>query len=351
MKIFVLNPGSSSLKAALFEDDRMLFSVTKRHDPKVLAGYKNVVDQLDFRMGVIDEIIAENNIDFAEIDAIAARGGFCKPVSGGTFTINDRLLADLHDASFGEHAANLSPMCAEILSRRYGIPAFFTDPVSVDEFMPESYVTGVPGVRRISKFHALNHRAAAHMACEKLGKPYSEANLVVAHMGGGITIGAHKKGRVVDATNPSEEGPMCIDRPGTMPNLRLIEYIFDNGLSREEATRRLSVSSGFMAYMGLTDLIEIERAAETDAQAALLLDTMCYRTAYYICALSAAFGEKTDAVVLTGGMAKSDWVVPKITERVRHIAPVFVFPGEKEMEALAAGAERVLLGQEEVQEY
>lgn len=351
MTIFVLNPGSSSLKAALFKDGEQQFSETIRHDGREIAQFAHIVDQLDYRMAALDEIIKKHGIDFSKIDAIAARGGFCRPVKGGTFSINEKLLDDLRNARYGEHAANLSPMIADILSKRYNIPAYFTDPVSVDEFMAESYVTGLPSIKRSSQFHALNQRVAARTAAEQLGKKYEDANLVVAHMGGGITIGAHKHGRVVDAVNPADDGPMCIDRPGALPNQKLIDYVFDNKLTREQAKHKIATDSGFIEYFGMTDLIEIEERGMHDKDVALLLDAMSYRVAYYICAMTAAFKSPTDAVVLTGGMAKSDWIVPKVTKRVEHIGPVIVLRGEKEMEALVAGAERVLRGEEQAQEY
>jgi len=351
-RIFVINPGSSSLKIALFEDRKQVWSVTKRHDADKIRAFPTVYDQIDFRMAAIDEVIAEKRTDFSKIDAIACRGGFCKPLESGTYTINDALLDDLKHSRWGEHAANVSPFCGKILSERYGRPAYYTDPVSVDEFMPESYVTGIPGMRRICKVHALNHKAVARYAASELGKPYEDCNFVVAHMGGGITVAAHRKGRMTDACSPAEEGPFCIDRPGQLPGLKLLDYIFASGKTRDQLYRELSTGCGIMAYTGKTDLIEIEALAASDADVALLLDAMSYRIAFYIMGYMAAFdGEPVDAVILTGGMAKSDWIVPAVSKRVKPFADILIYKGEFEMQALAEGAIRILSGQEKAKTY
>ena len=351
-KIFVINPGSSSLKVALYENDKEIWSVSKRHDPEIIRSFPAVFDQIDFRMQAIDEVIAEKQLDFSEIDVIACRGGFCKPLESGTYAVNDALLDDLKHSRWGEHACNISPFCGKILSERYNKPVYYTDPVSVDEFMPESYITGHPNIRRICKVHALNHKAVARYAARELNKPYESCNFIVAHMGGGISVAAHKKGRMVDTCNPAEEGPLCIDRPGQLPNLQFLEYIFSSGKSRDELYRELSTQCGIMAYTGMVDLIQIEDRAVTDKNIALLLDTMSYKIAFYILGYLAAFdGESIDAVILTGGMAKSDWIVPAVSKRVAPFAKILIYKGEYEMQALAEGAVRIMSGVEEAKIY
>ena len=350
--IFVINPGSSSLKTALFEDGREIWSVTKRHDPEIIRSFERVYDQIDFRMKAIDEVIDEKIPDFSRIDAVACRGGFCKPLESGTYAVNEALLDDLKHARWGEHAANVSPFCGKILSERYGKPVYYTDPVSVDEFMPESYITGHPGIRRVCKVHALNHKAVARYAARELGRPYEQCNFIVAHMGGGITVAAHRKGRMTDACSPAEEGPFCIDRPGQLPNLQLLDYIINSGKPRDELYRELSARGGIMAYTGMVDLIKIEELAAHDTHTALLLDAMAYRIAFYILGYMAAFeGETVDAVILTGGMAKSDWIVPAVSKRIGPYAKILVYKGEYEMQALALGALRVLSGAESAKVY
>ena len=351
-KIFVINIGSSSLKVALFENDKELWSVTKRHSPEKIRSFPRVYDQIGFRMEAIEEIIREQQTDFSQIDAIACRGGFCKPLESGTYAVCDAYLDDLKHSRWGEHASNISPFCGKILAERYNKPVYYTDPEAVDEFMPESYVTGHPDIRRICKVHTLNHKAVARYAAGELGKRYEDCNFIVAHMGGGISVAAHRKGRMVDACNPAEEGPLCVDRPGQLPNIQLLEYIFASGKSRDELCLELSTRGGLLAYTGMVDLIRIEERAAADKNAALILDAMTYRISFYIMGYMSAFdGEPVDAVVLTGGMAKSDWVVPAVSKKVGRFAKIMVYRGEYEMEALAAGAARVMSGAEKAKIY
>ena len=350
-KIFTINPGSSSLKVALFEDDTPVFTVSRRHTPEELAPFATVHDQRHFRLDAILKIAEEQGLDLSTIDAFAARAGFCRPLTGGTYAINAALLDDVIHCRYGEHASNISSVCADMLSKRYGKPAYVTDPVSVDEFRPEAYVTGVPGLRRVSRFHALNQKAVARVIAERCGKRYEEANVVVAHLGGGVSVGAHRKGRVVDACSPAEEGPMSIDRPGNLPNMGLVDLCYSTP-DRESLIRRLSTGSGVMAYTGDSDLIRIEERAEHEPEVALVLDTLAYQVAFWMLGYLAAFdGEPCDALVLTGGMAKSDYLVPRIVERLKPYGRVEVVRGEFEMEALAAGALRVLRGEDTAKVY
>ena len=351
-RIFIINPGSSSVKAALYEDGGEVWSSTIRPPADMFAPDSTVYSRVDTYYEMITQTAMDKGLDFKSLDAIAVRGGFCKPLKGGTYTINDALLDDLKHARYGEHTSNVGPFCALRLEKEHGVRAYYTNPVSVDEFMELSYITGVPSVRRRSTFHALNHKAVAGYAAKSLGKKYEEANLIVAHLGGGISIAAHKMGRVVDATSPANEGPMSIDRPGDMPNLTVIDMCFNSGLNYEQILRLFETSSGISAYTGgIKDLIKIEEMALEDQSIALALDTMSYRIAFWICGMAAALGTKPDAIVLTGGMARSDWVVPKVTNRIEFLAPVMVIKGEFEMEALYEGAVRVLTGEEQALEY
>ena len=351
-RIFVINIGSSSLKVGLFEDGREIWSESKRHDPELIKSFARVYDQIDFRMAAIDEVLREKQVDFTQVDAVACRGGFCKPLASGTYAVCDAYLDDLKHARWGEHASNISPFCGKILAERYGKPVYYTDPEAVDEFMPVSYVTGHPQIRRICKVHALNHKAVARYAAGELGKPYEACNFIVAHLGGGISVAAHRKGRMADACNPAEEGPPCVDRPGQLPNMQLLEYIFASGKPRDELYLELSTRSGLLAYTGMVDLVKIEQRAETDESLALILDAMAYRISFYILGYAAAFdGEPVDGIILTGGMAKSDWIVPAVSKRVGRLARIFIYKGEYEMEALAAGAARVMSGAEQAGVY
>jgi butyrate kinase len=350
-RIFVINPGSSSIKVALFEDGREVFSVTRRHTPEELAPFPSVYEQRHFRLGVILAIAKEQGLDLATVDAFAGRGGFLAPVASGTYAVNDKILDDVVHCRYGEHASSVSPVVIDLLSKRYGKPAYVTDPVSVDEFRPEAYMTGIPGVRRMSRFHALNQKAVGRLIAGRYGKAYRDLNLIIAHLGGGVSVGAHRKGRVVDACNPSDEGPMSIDRPGNLPNTAAIELCYAEP-DKEAMKRKFAMGGGVMAYTGESDLIKIEARAASEPDVALVLDTMAYQIAFWMLGCLAAFdGEPCDALVLTGGMAKSDYVVPRVAERLKPYGRVEIVRGEYEMEALAEGALEVLNGERELLVY
>jgi len=343
-RVFVINPGSSSIKVALFENNREVFSVSRRHTPEELAPYKTVYDQRYYRLGVILDITGEQGLDLATVDAFAGRGGFLGPLASGTYAVNGKMLDDVIHCRYGEHASSVSPVVLDLLSKRYGKPAYVTDPVSVDEFRPEAYMTGMPGIRRMSRFHALNQKAVGRLVAGRFGKAYGDVNLVIAHLGGGVSIGAHKKGRVVDACDPSESGPMSIDRPGNLPNSAVVNLCYAEA-DMQAMKRKFAMGGGVMAYTGESDLIKIEERAAAEPGVALVLDTMAYQIAFWMLGMLAAFdGEPCDALVLTGGMAKSDYVVPRVAERLGPYGRVEVVRGEYEMEALAEGAMEVLQG-------
>ena len=349
--VFVINPGSSSTKIAHFYGSEQVFKAEVKHTAAEISRYHHVCDQLDFRYEMITKLAKEQDCDLSKMDAFASRGGFLRPMVGGTYEINGAMLYDLQRSAYGEHASNIGPFIAKRLSEKYGKPAFVTNPVSVDEFMPESRITGFRDITRVSTFHALNQKEVGYRAAEELGKRYDELNLIIAHLGGGISIGVHDHGKVVDACNPSKEGPMSIDRAGTLPNLELVDLCYSGKFSKEDMVKRLSVKSGLLEYTGQTNLILIEEMAEKDPQLMCILRSMAYRIAFWICGYAAAVDGNVDAIVLTGGIARSDFFVPEIRRRIRFIAPVLVYPGEFEMEALSQGAIRVLSGEEPVCHY
>jgi len=350
-RIFVINPGSGSIKVSLFEDDRVIFSVTRRHTPEELAPYATVYDQRHYRLGVIRDIAADQGLDLATVDAFAGRGGFLGPLASGTYAVSEKILDDVIHCRYGEHASSVSPVVLDLLSKQYGKPAYVTDPVSVDEFRPEAYRTGLPGVCRMSRFHALNQKAVGRLIAGRYGKAYPDVNLVIAHLGGGISIGAHRKGRVVDACDPSEMGPMSIDRPGNLPNSAVIDLCYAEP-DKAALKRRFAMGGGVMAYTGESDLIKIEARAAAEPDVALTLDTMAYQIAFWMLGCLAAFdGEPCDALVLTGGMARSEYIVPRVAERLRPYGRVEIVPGEYEMEALAEGAMEALRGERKLMVY
>lgn len=349
--VFVINPGSSSTKIAHFRGSKRVFKAEVKHLAADIAKYPKVIDQIDFRYEMICKLAEEQGCDLSQMDAFASRGGFLRPIVGGTYGVSQKLLDDLKVSAYGEHASNVGPFIVKRLEERYGKPAYVTNPVSVDEFMDEARITGLKEIRRSSTFHALNHKAVAMRAADKLGKKYEELNLIVAHLGGGISIGIHDHGRVIDACNPSKEGPMSIDRAGTLPNLELLELAQSGQYTPEELKTKLEVKSGLLDYTGESNLILIEERAEKDPELACVMRAMAYRIAFWICGYASAVCGDVDAVVLTGGIARSDFFVPEIERRVKFLAPVLVFPGEFEMEALSEGAIRVLDGQEKAKAY
>lgn len=350
----VLNPGSTSTKLALFDNDQLLIANNLSHPPAELEACGSVINQYDFRKKAVLDFLAAKDITLSSLAAVVGRGGLTKPLAGGTYQINERMLADLKSAEWGEHASNLGPILAyELAQEAGGIPAFTVDPVVVDELDDIAHISGLPKLPRRSKFHALNQKAAARRAAKALACPYQELNLIVAHLGGGISVGAHKHGRVVDVNNALDgEGPMSPERSGTMPVGDLLRLCYSGRFTLQDVMRMVKGRGGLMAHLGTTDAREVQQRAETgDKQAELVFRALAYQVAKSICALTAVFGSKPDAIVLTGGMAHSELLTDWIKERVEFVAPVLVYPGEGEMEALAQGALRVLNQGEKPQVY
>jgi len=354
MRILAINPGSTSTKLGLYEDRQALFTETLAHNPAELAGYRTVLEQHAFRKEAVLRFLAGKDTPLSSLAAVVGRGGLTKPLSGGTYLVNQAMLDDLRAAERGEHAANLGPFLAsELAQAAGGIPAFVVDPVVVDELDDVARLSGLPELPRESKFHALNQKAVARRAAKALGRSYQEVNLVVAHLGGGISIGAHRKGRVVDVNNALDgEGPMSPERSGTLPAGALVHLCFSGRFTEAQVRRKIIGCGGLMAHLGTTDAREVEKRIQAgDAHAKLVFQAMAYQVAKGIAALGAVFSGEVDAVVLTGGLANSELLTGWIKERVAFLAPVLIYPGEGELEALALGAWRVLVGEEEAKVY
>jgi len=350
----VLNPGSTSTKLALFDNNQLLYTESLSHLPAELEACASVTKQYGLRKKAILAVMTKKNTSLASLSAVVGRGGLTKPLSGGTYSISQQMVEDLKSAKWGEHASNLGPILAyELAQEAGGIPAFTVDPVVVDELDDVARISGLPELPRQSKFHALNQKAVARRAAKALARPYQELNLIVAHMGGGISIGAHKMGRVVDVNNALDgEGPMTPERSGTLPVGDLVRLCYSGRFTYEEIMRMVKGSGGFMAHLGTIDTREVqERAMAGDKEAELIFRALAYQVAKNIGALTATFGGKLDAIVLTGGMAHSELLTTWIKERVDFLAPVLVYPGESEMEALAQGALRVLNQEETARKY
>lgn len=351
-RLLIVNPGSTSTKVAIYDGDTPIKSVTVRHEPAELAGFADVLDQYAYRKEVIYGVLKDLGEDGSSFAAVVGRGGLCKPIPGGVYQVSPQMLDDLRHSALGRHASSLGGLIAYEIANELGIPSFIVDPPMVDEVEPVARISGLPEIARKSLFHALNQKAAARKAAEELGRPYEELNLIVAHLGGGITIGAHAKGRVVDVNNGLEEGPMSPERSGSLPVGDLIRLCFSGRYTERDLLRRVAGHGGLLAYLGTNDGRAIEAMiARGNTEAELYYRAMAYQVTKEIGACAAVLCGAVDALVMTGGLAASSMLMTWIRERVSFIAPILLFPGEFEMEALAKGALRVLRGQEQVRQY
>ena len=354
MKIFVINPGSTSTKVALFEGTQCLWTETQRYDAAELEPFASVTDQESFRYDRIAQILKDKGVEPSSFAAVVGRGGLLKPIPGGTYRVGARMLEDLKSMAYGSHASNLGAALAVRFAAAAGdVPAFIVDPVVVDELADEARVSGLPEIPRISIFHALNQKAVARRAAAELGKPVSECRLVVAHMGGGISVGAHCGGRVIDVNNGlNGEGPMSPERSGSLPVGGLVSFCFSGRHTLAEVQKMICGRGGLVAHLGTNDLREVEkRVAAADEKARLVFDALCLQIAKEIGGSATVLKGQVDAIVLTGGLAYSDRLCEAVTARVSFIARVLRYPGEDEMQALADGALRVLENREPALDY
>ncbi|MCX7828053.1 MAG: butyrate kinase [Thermanaerothrix sp.] len=355
MKILVINPGSTSTKVAVFEGEEVLASKTLRHSSEELSPFKRLTDQFEFRTRIIEAFLEESNVSPKDLAAVVGRGGLLDPISsGGTYKITEDMLEDLKAGKNGEHASNLGALIAYQFTKSFGIPSFIVDPVVVDEMEELARYSGHPMFKRRSIFHALNQKATARIAAEKLGKAYEEVNLVVVHMGGGISVGAHRKGRVVNVNNALDgDGPFTPERSGTLPLTQLIDLCYSGKYTLDQMKKKIKGSGGMVDYLGTNDGMEVSRRIEQgDKEALLIYKAMAYQTAKWIGKMAAVLKGQVDGIVLTGGLAyDNDYMVPWIKEMVEFIAQVFVFPGGDEERALAMGGLRVLRGEETPKVY
>jgi len=351
-KILTINPGSTSTKIAYFEDLNCISATNLKHESKELEKYNTITDQYLIRKQAVNEYLEKEKINADELDAVVGRGGLLKPVSGGTYLINDAMLNDLKNGKYGHHACNLGAILASEVAWDVGIPAYIVNPVVVDEMDDIARISGMPELVRKSRFHALNHKAVAIRASRENGKEYGDVNLIIAHMGGGISVAAHKKGRAVDVNDALEEGPFSPERSGTIPAMQLVDLCFSGSYTKEEIKKKIAGKGGLYAYLGTSDAREVEkRIKQGDKQAMLLYEAMAYQIAKEIAANAAVLCGVVDYIILTGGLAYGEELVKSIIKRVEFIAPVLVYPGEDEMTAMADGALRVLKGEKQVKHY
>ena len=351
-EILVINPGSTSTKIGVFADETMLFDVTLRHSAEELAPYATIADQKAFRKDLVLSALQEKNYDAKNLSAVSARGGLVAPIPGGTYAVNENLLRDCAAGVQGQHASNLGAMIAHEIGEELGIPAFVVDPPVVDELADVARFSGHPAIIRASKFHALNQKAVAKRYAKESGTPYEELNLIVCHMGGGVSVGAHDHGRIVDTQNALDgDGPFSPERSGSLPAGQLAELCFSGDYTYAEIKKMLSGRGGIVAYTGTTNMIEVTEKAKTDEYTARVLAAFHYQIAKEIGAMAAVLNGKVDQIILTGGIAYGKETVAALREKVEWIAPITVYPGEDELLALTQGALRVLSGEEEAKIY
>ena len=351
--ILVINPGSTSTKIGVFENDTLLFDKTLRHPAEEIAKFATIPDQKGWRKELVEQALTENNFDMKKLTAICARGGLVKPIRGGTYATSDALLADCVAGVQGQHACNLGGLIAREIGDELGIPSFIADPPVVDELQAIARYSGHPLIQRRSKFHALNQKAVAKRYAKEHGTSYDQLNLIVCHMGGGVSVGAHVHGKVVDVENALDgDGPFSPERAGSLPTGDLVSLCFSGEYTEPQIRRMLAGGGGMVAYAGTSDMREVEKMAqEGNAKMAELIDAFHYQVGKEIGATAAAMHGKVDQIILTGGIAYGKKTVDAITDLVGWIAPITVYPGEDELLALAQGALRVLNGEEQVMKY
>jgi butyrate kinase len=351
--ILVINPGSTSTKVALFDDEEKVSEENFRHDAAELGRFDNVADQFEYRMQAVDSWLDSGNFEPGEIKAVVGRGAPLKPMEGGSYRITDQMLDDLRNRRYSNHASNLGAIIARHLGERFGVPSLITDPITVDNFTDLARVSGLPEITRRCRAHTLNIREISRREAARLGKQFEEVNFVTVHMGGGISVAALEGGRVVDVNDGLlGMGPYSPDRCGALPIGALVNLCYSGKYTEKELLDRLSRESGLKAYLGTNDLREVENMIEAgDKKALLYFNAMAYQIAKEIGIAATALKGKFEAVILTGGMAKSMRLVEEITKYVSYLGPVRVVPGEFEMEALAAAGRRFLDGREKLKEY
>jgi len=352
-KLLIINPGSTSTKIGVYEDEKQILEETIRHTSEEIGQYDTIYDQFHFRKNLILQILKDKAFDINTLDGIVGRGGMLKPVTGGTYKVNEKMLEDLKIGVQGQHASNLGGIIANEIGNELKVPAFIVDPVVVDELQDVARISGMPELPRVSIFHALNQKAVAKRYAKESGKKYEEVNVIVAHMGGGISVGAHLKGQIVDVNNALDgEGPFSPERSGSVPIGSLVKLCYSGKYTIEDVKKKINGKGGFTAHLNTNDYRTADQAAKDgDKKAELIRNAMLYQVSKEIGKCAVVLSGKVDAIILTGGMAYAESVVKYIKEKVSFIADVTVYPGEDELLALTQGALSVLKGQEKAKEY
>ena len=352
-KLLIINPGSTSTKIGVYSGEKEVLVETLRHSAEEIGKYDTIFDQKGFRKEVIMKVLKENNIDVNSLDAIVGRGGMLRPIPGGTYEVTDKLLEDLKVGVSGQHASNLGGILAHEIAKEVGIKSFIVDPVVVDELQDIARISGMPELPRRSIFHALNQKAVAKRYAKENNKKYDELNLVVVHMGGGVSVAAHRGGLVVDVNNTLDgDGPFSPERSGSVPVGDLVKLCFSGKYTQSEIYSKIVGKGGYVAYLNTNDARDVLKAREEGNEyASLIFDAFIYQICKAIGEMSTVLNGKVNQIILTGGIAYSPIVVNAIKEKVQWISDLTIYPGEDELLALAQGAIRVLNGEEEAREY
>lgn len=353
VKSLIINPGSTSTKIGVFEDETLLFEETLRHSTEEIAQYASIVDQKDFRKEIITNLLKEKDFDINSLNMVVGRGGMLKPIPGGTYAVTDDLLEDLKIGKQGQHASNLGGILAREIGDSIGAPSFIVDPVVVDEMCDIARYSGVPELPRTSVFHALNQKAVAKRYAKEIGKPYDTLNLIVVHMGGGVSVGAHENGRIIDVFNALDgDGAFSPERAGGAPVGALIKMCFSGEYTEKEIYKKFVGNGGFNAYLGTNDMRDVEKMVDNgDEKAKEIRDAFIFQVSKDMGSMACVLNGKVDQIVVTGGIAYDKGVVAGLKERCEWIAPFTVYPGEDELLALVQGGLRVVNGEEEAMTY
>ena len=352
IKSLIINPGSTSTKLGIFEDETLVSEETLRHSTEEISQFEKIVDQMDFRKNLILNFLKESGQDIKTFDVIVGRGGLLKPIPSGTYAVTDALVEDLKNAVGGEHASNLGGILAKSIADEIGVPSYIVDTVVVDELDDVARISGVPELPRVSIFHALNQKAVAKRYAKETGKIYEDLNLIVVHMGGGVSVGAHRDGKVVDVFNAlSGDGAFSPERAGAVPPGALVEMCFSGKYTQAEIKKKLIGNGGFNAYLGTNDARDVLKMKADDSKAELVYDAFIYQVCKDIGAQATVLKGKVDQIIITGGISYSDVVTNDIKDRVGFIAPITIYPGEDELLALVQGALRVMNKEEEAMVY
>lgn len=352
-RILAINPGSTSTKIGVFEKNELIFEKSISHSVEVLKDFDKIFDQLDFRKEIILSELKDNGFDIKDFHCVVGRGGLLKPIEGGTYQVNDLMIEHLKIGYQGEHASNLGGLLANEIVSELDCNAYIVDPVVVDELQEVARISGLKEIERISIFHALNQKAIARRHAKSIDEKYEDLNLIVVHLGGGISVGAHKKGKVVECANALDgEGPFSPERSGGLPVGSLLKLCYSGDYSYEELKKMITGKGGMVSYLGTNDGREVSQMiARGDQVAELVYEAMAYQVSKEIGAVSAVLHGQVDAILLTGGLAFDTMFTDWISDRVRFIADVHIYPGEDELEALAEGGLRVLTGEEQAKVY